>query len=57
MKIRLNKDYKSSTIKEYILEGGDRILICVLNDEEGGQTRAVEINLKLGLIYNCMKTH
>ena len=57
-KVRLCKDYKISTITEYILKGKkDSIYICVLKDEEGGNIHAVGINLKLGLIYDCMETH
>ena len=35
----------------------DGIVICVLKDEEGGITRAAEMNLKLGIIYDCMGIH
>ena len=33
------------------------IYICVLKDEEGGQTHAVGVNLILGLVYDCMIMH
>ena len=41
-RVRIYKDYKSSTFTEYILEGKkDSILICVLKDEKEKHTHAV----------------
>ena len=37
--------------------GNDGILICVLKDEQGGQTHTVGMNLKLGLFYDCMEQY
>ena len=55
-RVRMYKDYKSSTITEYILEGkNDSILVCVLKDEQGGHKHTFGMNLKLGLIYDCME--
>ena len=33
------------------------ILICVLKDDQGGHTHAVEMNLKLGLLYDFMEQY
>ena len=33
----------------------DGVLVCVLQDTLGQQTHAVEINLTLSLIYDCME--
>ena len=57
-KVKLFKNCKSSTITEYIFEGvKDGILICVLEDDQGGHTHAVGMNLKLELIYDCMEPY
>ena len=52
------KDHKSSTITEWILDGKNNgILICILADEQRGYTHVVGMNLKLGLIYDCMEQY
>ena len=56
-KVKLCKDYNNSTVTEYILKEKNGIYICVLKDEEGRQSHTVGMNLELGLIYDCMKTH